>query len=244
MFLLPDSYIEIKKTGKKGRGVFAKKDVRAGTIIGDFLGKIVNDEEADKLEKKYGLYATYFDEYRSIFPNLKQNGVHLINHSCMPNCDVYPYEAHLLFFAARYIFAGEELTISYGIEGPSTAKDTNYPCFCDSLLCNGTMFIAKKNREEIEAFFEKKLNIFAKIIKTNTVLKKLSAYPEHIQDFDFINLYANLDKKPYVLKSHKLPNLEENRKIMRQTGRIIYFYKLQIKIIAVNKLVVISQLTS
>jgi len=62
MFLLPDSYIEIKKTGKKGRGVFAKKDVRAGTIIGDFLGKIVNDEEADKLEKKYGLYATYFSQ--------------------------------------------------------------------------------------------------------------------------------------------------------------------------------------
>lgn len=244
MFLLPNSAVEIKQAAKKGRGVFSKKNIKAGTVIGDFLGKIISDKEANKLEKKFGFYVAYYVNNHSIFPDLKQKGVHLINHSCMPNCEIIPYQGHLIFFASRYIFAKEELTISYGIEGPTTSEETNYPCFCESLLCNGTMFIAKKNRKEIEELFERKLRIFSKIIKTNTVLEKLSVYPNNIRDYGFINLYPNLDKKPLILNNLKLPKLEEIRKIIRNKGRVIYFNLLGIKIIAINKYLVISRLTS
>ena len=42
MFLLKDTDWEIKKTKEKGLGVFAKKEIKAGTVISDYLGKIIN----------------------------------------------------------------------------------------------------------------------------------------------------------------------------------------------------------
>jgi len=41
MFLISDDYWQIQKTKEKGYGVFAKKEIKKGTIIGDYLGKVI-----------------------------------------------------------------------------------------------------------------------------------------------------------------------------------------------------------
>ena len=55
MCLLKDADWEVKKTKEKGRGVFCKKEIKAGTVIGDYLGKVIKtaeyDLEKDKNEK-------------------------------------------------------------------------------------------------------------------------------------------------------------------------------------------------
>src|SRR5579871_5079449 len=125
MFLLSPDYWEIKKTKNKGKGVFAKKNIIAGTIIGDYLGKIIRKDDEEKYEDKYGFYAMYYHGRATIFPEVKQPGIHLINHSCMPNCYMYTYQGHTLYFALRRIFAGEELTVSYLV---SPLDDDCSPC--------------------------------------------------------------------------------------------------------------------
>src|SRR3990170_2989014 len=56
MFLIPESYWEIKKTKNKGRGAFARKPIEQGTLIGDYVGKLVhlkNFEKKDELTISY-----------------------------------------------------------------------------------------------------------------------------------------------------------------------------------------------
>lgn len=37
MFLIKDDFWQIKKTKEKGLGVFARKAIKKGTIVGDYL---------------------------------------------------------------------------------------------------------------------------------------------------------------------------------------------------------------
>ncbi len=110
MILLPKNLYQIKKTKKKGRGVFARLPIPAGTIIGDYTGRLVTEKEAEELEKKYGnsCYSMdYNDNGISIFPlEVKAPGIHLLNHSCSPNCDTYFYYGHTLFFCRTKNLAG------------------------------------------------------------------------------------------------------------------------------------------
>ena len=59
MFLFSNDYWEIKITSKKGKGVFAKKDIPPGTVIGDYLGIPILDKNYD--ENKSGLFDMYFN---------------------------------------------------------------------------------------------------------------------------------------------------------------------------------------
>ena len=116
--------LKIKKTSQKGRGVFAKKDIAPGTVIGDYLGKIILNREID--EKTQGLYDMRINDFFSILPDPKKEGVHLTNHSCEPNLGMYEIGIHTIFFALRKIFKGEELLVSYYL-GPPEKKTCN-PC--------------------------------------------------------------------------------------------------------------------
>lgn len=51
MFLLKNNSWKIKKTIEKGYGVFAKKEIKAGTVISDYLGKVINIAEYIVIEK-------------------------------------------------------------------------------------------------------------------------------------------------------------------------------------------------
>src|ERR1700687_1155673 len=103
MFLLPREFWEIKKTKEKGLGVTARKKINKGTIIGDYLGKVIKTREYDFSKVKQELYLLYYSDQASIYPDLGEPGIHLINHSCAPNCWMYTYKGHTLFFAIRKI---------------------------------------------------------------------------------------------------------------------------------------------
>ena len=108
MFLIPEDHWEVRCTKEKGKGIFAKKEIKAGTIIGDYLGKIIKTAEYDLDKDKKGLFLMYFTDRASIYPDLKKPGIHLLNHSCSPNCWIYTFKGHTLFFALRKIEPGEE----------------------------------------------------------------------------------------------------------------------------------------
>jgi len=192
MFLLKDTYWKIKKTKEKGYGVFSKKEIKAGTVIGDYLGKIINIAEYDLNNDKKGLYLMYFTDQASIYPDLTKPGPHLLNHSCKPNCWIYTYHGHTLFFALRKIKPGEELTISYLLSPKDeTCKPCLHDCKCKSKFCTGTMHLAKDKYKRWQKFqnIEKKKTKILEFVFGNNLLRLIS-YPRVIP----INpIYQTLD---------------------------------------------------
>lgn len=183
MFLIGDKFWQIKLTKEKGLGVFAKKEIKAGTIIGDYLGKVIKTAEYDLDKDKEGLFLMYFSDQACIYPNLKEPGIHLINHSCTPNCWIYVHKGHTLFFALRNIKPGEEITISYLLSPKDeTCKDCPHDCKCESKFCTGTMHLAKNKYKKWQKFqdLEKKKTKIPKVVFGKN-LPKLASYPKTIK---------------------------------------------------------------
>lgn len=182
MFLLPYDAWEIQETPQKGRGVFAKKEIRQGIILGDYLGTVVQMSEYDIDSDARGLYLMYFTDDASIYPDTQSSGLHCINHSCKPNCWIYIYRRHTLFFTIRTILPGEELTISYCLSPKDdTCTHCTHECFCGSDTCTGTMHFSKKQYALWQQFLQTQM----KHMRTPAYiygkkLRKLSAYPSSI----------------------------------------------------------------
>lgn len=182
MFLIKKDYWQVKKTEEKGYGVFAKKKIKTGTIIGDYLGKVIETAKYDLDKDKKGLYLTYLTDQASIYPNLKTPGIHLLNHSCAPNCWIYIYCGHTLFFALRDIGPGEELTISYLLSpNDGTCTPCTHICKCNSKFCTSTMHLQKDKYESWQKFQdeEKEKTKTAKFTFGRNLLK-LTSYPRKI----------------------------------------------------------------
>ncbi|MDP2632300.1 MAG: SET domain-containing protein-lysine N-methyltransferase [Candidatus Curtissbacteria bacterium] len=194
MFLLADDFWQIKATREKGLGVFAKKEICAGIIIGDYLGKVIKTADYDLDRDKKGLFLMYFTDQASIYPNLKKPGIHLLNHSCTPNCWIYIYCGHSLFFALRKINPGEELTISYLLSPKDeTCNPCTHICKCSSKHCTGTMHLSRDKYEKWQKFQnnQKKKSKKIKVVFGKN-LQKLTSYPKTIPDNPIYSLIANI----------------------------------------------------
>ncbi len=179
MFLITDDFWQTKKTKEKGLGVFAKKEIKAGTIIGDYLGKVIKTAEYNLDNDKHGLYLMYLTDQASIYPDLSKPGLHLLNHSCKPNCWIYTYCGHTLFFALRDIKPEDELTISYLLSPAKNCKPCTHVCKCGYKSCTGTMHLSEEKYKMWQKFQkeEKKKTKTAKYIFGKN-LPKLVKYPK------------------------------------------------------------------
>jgi len=248
MFLIDRSSYEIRAIGRKGKGVFARREIPAGTIVGDYLGRIVSDKEAARLEKKLGghYYSfEYIGRNKSIFPvDCQAPGVHLINHSCAPNCATTDIKGHNVYYALRHIFKGEELTVDYEFDPESDGGPA--PCFCDSPFCRGTMHarmkkptIARKSalghKQKKKGGFQDKPGKY-QVVPIGEFLPPLAKYPANIPDSVQRNgqvndLYANLNVAPLTCPESVLPKLSELRRRLRTSGRPLRFAKLNLTIL-------------
>jgi len=182
MFLIHDESWEVKATKEKGRGIFCKKPIRAGTVISDYLGTAINTAEYDLEADKKGLYLMYYSDKISIYPDLTKSGPHLLNHSCTPNCWMYIYYGHTLFFAIRDIEVDEEITISYLLDpNEGSCKLCTHICKCGNSNCTKTMHLSKKKYSKWRAFQHDGV---IKTKRRNVIFGKkllpLSSYPKKI----------------------------------------------------------------
>jgi len=236
MFLLKDDVWEIKPTGKKGRGIFAKKDIPAGIVIGDYIGKVVHESEEDKYDNGKHSYLMYYHAKASIAPDPKNPGIHLINHSCSPNAWMHTYYGHTLYFALRHIFPGEEITVSYLLDPQD--KDCNpcaHLCHCNSMICTGTMHLTEKRYRKWEAFddvMEKKTKR-QRVKKYNVNLPLLPSYPENIADNPIYTLMGYTEVSPQEREDTKTPSIEELRKNIRESGKTLAFQNLNLHVFGI-----------
>lgn len=243
MFLLKDDFWQIKKTKEKGFGIFCKKEIKAGTIIGDYIGKVVKTADVDIEKDKQSLYLMYYHDQAVIYPNLQKVGIHLLNHSCTPNSWLYTFRGHSLVFTLRHIFAGEELTISYLLSPKDEfCNPCTHLCNCQSFMCKKTMHLSAEKYKTWRSFQEARAKYDKRgRIRYGKELQLLSKYPKTIPDDPIYDLFGNTKKPPISFAAKTLPPLKEIRRLIRKTGRTIDFPALNIKIYGVLNNIVISK---
>lgn len=235
MFLIADDRYSIRKTDKKGRGVFAAHIIEPGIVIGDYLGTVLDPKLIDAEDDKYHeeLFYAQITDHQAILPDKTDKGVHLINHSCEPNIAFWPYNGHILYVSLRRIYMGEELTVNYLID-PEVGERNFFICHCGAPTCRGTWYIHPKKIAQFEKIFDKAASRQSdtdRDLPFGATLPKLNAYPKHVDDDPFYDLFGSAQEPPIVRGGDThLPPISVIRQIIRETGKQICYDKMNIQI--------------
>ncbi len=137
----------VRKSAIHGHGVFARRAIRRGARVVEYLGERISLEEAearqDHQDQDPGHVLLFSVDARTVIDAGRGgNAARFINHSCAPNCEAVLDDGRIYIEATRHIAAGEELTYDYhlSLEGAYTAEvRSRYRCRCGASSCRGTM---------------------------------------------------------------------------------------------------------
>jgi uncharacterized protein len=180
MILLSNDSWKIQVTKHKGRGIFAQKDIKKGTIIGDYLGIVIHPRDAIIDEKNF--YLMYYNDDAAIMPDLEKPGVHLLNHACFPNAWLYTYKGHTLAFALKNISKNEEITIPYLLSPKDKfCNPCVHVCKCENLKCTKNMHLSKEQYTKWQTLNKKwSAKTKKQRIRYKKALLPLPSYPKII----------------------------------------------------------------
>lgn len=140
---------KVQRSDLHGNGIFAACDIPAETVIFEYHGARISQEEADEKPS-----ADPDDDFHTFFFSLSSgdiidggengNDARWINHSCEPNCEAQEDEngERVYIVALHDIPEGEELLYDYGLVVDEVLTDTlrqQYACLCGAATCRGTM---------------------------------------------------------------------------------------------------------
>ena len=135
-----------KKSGVHGSGLFAFQNIKKGLKIIEYVGDKVTKKEGDrradiqlnKAKRNINNGMVYIFELNKRYDidgSVKYNHARLINHSCIPNCEVVIDNNEIWILAIKNIKKNTELLYNYGY-----AYDDDYVdhiCQCGSSKCVG-----------------------------------------------------------------------------------------------------------
>ncbi|KAK2830486.1 hypothetical protein Q5P01_018417 [Channa striata] len=125
-----------------GRGLFCKRNIDAGEMVIEYAGTVIRAVLTDKREKYYdskgiGCYMFRIDDFDVVDATMQGNAARFINHSCEPNCYSRVINVdgrkHIVIFALRKIYRGEELTYDYKF--PIEDENNKLHCNCGARRC-------------------------------------------------------------------------------------------------------------
>lgn len=163
----------------RGWGLRAMAIIPKGSYVIEYTGEVIDQEESvrrgekyDKIGYSYLFDLDYNDQSDAVYcidAIMSGNLSRFINHSCEPNCAIYPVTTcgqnssviyKLCYFSTRFIAIGEEITFDYnggkleennptleeGEEVEGTTHNsvrgyrTKYACKCGTESCRGLIF--------------------------------------------------------------------------------------------------------
>ena len=130
--------IKKSKIDNKGRGLYAAKDIKVGTKIINYKGKIITNkqvDESDKYDNKKPIYLFTLNKKYTLDGDYPFNIAGLINHSCNPNSQYDGKGLKIWITAIKDIKKGEEFTCDYGFGFDEDYKQ--FPCKCKTKNCCG-----------------------------------------------------------------------------------------------------------
>ncbi|CAK6949284.1 histone-lysine N-methyltransferase 2B isoform X2 [Scomber scombrus] len=125
-----------------GRGLFCKRNIEAGEMVIEYAGTVIRAVLTDKREKYYdskgiGCYMFRIDDFDVVDATMQGNAARFINHCCEPNCYSRVINVdgrkHIVIFALRKIYRGEELTYDYKF--PIEDEKSKLLCNCGTRRC-------------------------------------------------------------------------------------------------------------
>ncbi|XP_035285794.1 histone-lysine N-methyltransferase 2A-like isoform X1 [Anguilla anguilla] len=134
--------VGVYRSAIHGRGLFCKRNIDAGEMVIEYAGMVIRAVLTDKREKYYdskgiGCYMFRIDDFDVVDATMHGNAARFINHSCEPNCysRVINVEGqkHIVIFALRKIYRGEELTYDYKF--PIEDDSSKLMCNCGARRC-------------------------------------------------------------------------------------------------------------
>ncbi|KAJ6638628.1 putative histone-lysine N-methyltransferase Mes-4 [Pseudolycoriella hygida] len=128
----------LEHMGKKGFGLIADTFISEGTMVIEYVGELVTEQEFQSRLATKQTQNFYFMKYGTrqyIDAELKGNMSRFMNHSCNPNVEprmwaVKGYE-RVGLVALRNIVEGTELTFNYEYD------DSTHECCCGEKCCKG-----------------------------------------------------------------------------------------------------------
>jgi uncharacterized protein len=144
--------IQVRKSGVHGKGVFALREIAAGSVIIEYIGEIIGWKEAlrrhphDPTDPNHTFYF-HIDEEHVIDANVGGNASRWINHACEPNCEADETDGRVFIKALQDLSPGEELFYDYGLviaERLTPKLKAQYECRCGSAVCRRTMLAPKR----------------------------------------------------------------------------------------------------
>ncbi|XP_053160229.1 histone-lysine N-methyltransferase NSD2 isoform X2 [Hemicordylus capensis] len=143
---------KIIKTDGKGWGLVAKRDIKKGEFVNEYVGELIDEEECmARIKHAHENDITHFymltiDKDRIIDAGPKGNYSRFMNHSCQPNCETLKWTVHgdtrVGLFAVCDIPAGTELTFNYNLDCLGNEKTA---CKCGAPNCSGFLGDRPKN---------------------------------------------------------------------------------------------------
>ena len=129
---------KIKKSKIDKNGLYANCDIKKGTKIIEYKGKIISAKksaEDPKFDNGKAIYLFNINKRLDLDGDFKFNTARLINHSCNPNCEVFGTGLKIWVYAMKNIKKGDELSYDYGFSFDEDYK--KFPCRCGSNNCVG-----------------------------------------------------------------------------------------------------------
>lgn len=115
---LPDHHFKAVKVkrGLAGLGLFAEESIKKGELIIEYIGNILNKEEAAKVKTNQYLFEV--NRNKTIDGSVRWNIARYCNHACdaVSNAESEIKKARVFVKATKNIAAGEEIVYDYGEE--------------------------------------------------------------------------------------------------------------------------------
>jgi len=104
------------KRGMSGLGLFAEEDIKKGEIIIEYIGNILNKEEADAISSNQYLFE--INRNKTIDGSPRYNTARYVNHACegAENAESDIIKGRVFIKAIKKINKGDEILYDYGEE--------------------------------------------------------------------------------------------------------------------------------
>ena len=145
--------VKKSKIDNKGRGLYATKEIKEGTKIINYMGKIITNkqvDESDKFDNSKPIYLFTLNKRYTLDGDFAWNTAGLINHSCNPNSQYDGKGLKIWVTATKNIKKDEEITADYGFGYDEDYKQ--FPCKCGAKNCCG-FIIREESRWRINKRF-------------------------------------------------------------------------------------------
>ncbi|KAG7384112.1 hypothetical protein PHYPSEUDO_002967 [Phytophthora pseudosyringae] len=143
----PERYphLEPFRTEHKGYGVRTRQHIPALSIVGEYVGEIIDQKELARRLKsvpRHELNFYYLLLAPGVYIDARNKGsfTRFVNHSCEPNCKTEKWtvkgETRIAVLALREIERGEELTFDYQWKALGSRQ---IKCYCGAPGCKGVI---------------------------------------------------------------------------------------------------------